>query len=152
MLKPLTLILSASTLLLAACDDRAPPTTAQVVRPVIDANHPVGLAGTSWRIATIGGTRVEDASATRISFTNDTVVGSFGCNQWTAPYEVAGNLLHVGMPSGSQYDCPGKTDFQERDGVRRIQMPMQVVQNGANTVTLSGREGQNFVLENAPQF
>ncbi|MRX50227.1 META domain-containing protein [Paracoccus sp. S-4012] len=147
MLKPLALS-AAALALLAACEPVPSATTPlPVSAPAINSSHPVALVGTSWHFATIGGTKVEDPLVTRITFGDGAVSGTFGCNEWTAPYQIEGGLLRIGMPGGTQYDCPGKTDFQEREGVRRIQMPMQVVQQGGRTVVLSGREGQNFVLE-----
>ncbi len=146
MLKPLALTLAALGLL-AGCDETTPAATAPVPAPAIDAANPTAIANTAWRIATIGGTRVEDEGATRVAFSDTVVSGSFGCGPFSASYAVVGDLLHVGDLGGSAAGCGGALGYQEREGRRRMQMPMQVVQTGARTLILSGREGQNFVLE-----
>lgn len=125
----------------AACD--APATTPAAPVPSAAGN----LAGTTWRIYSISGIKVEDTTATRIAFDAATVTGSFGCNTFTAPYSTADGLLRIGAPSITEMACPGTAGRQERSGLRQFGFPMQIVPNGPNQLVLSGREGQSFILD-----
>lgn len=125
----------------AACDD--PAATATAPGPVTAAN----LAGTSWRILSIAGVKVEDMNATRMAFDAGTVSGSFGCNSFSGPYSTADGLLRVGAAAMTEMACVGAANRQERSGLRQLSLPMQIVPNGPNQLVLSGREGQSFILE-----
>ena len=125
----------------AACDD--PGATAGASGATTGNN----LAGTSWRILSIAGVKVEDVNATRMAFDANTVSGSFGCNSFSGSYSIEGGLLRVGAPTTTEMACPGDGDRQERSGLRQLGLPMQVVPNGPNQMVLSGREGQSFILE-----
>lgn len=125
----------------AACDQA--PTTPATAAAVTDGN----VAGTSWRVLSIAGVKVDDVNATRMSFDAGTVSGSFGCNEFSGPYSTEGGLLRVGATSTTRMACSGAGERQERSGLRQLALPMQMVPNGPNQLVLSGREGQSFILE-----
>lgn len=133
MLKPILLSIGAVALL-AACE----PTT----------TTPTGadpMAG-SWRILSIGGTKVEDPNATMMTFTGLTnVTGSFGCGEFTGTYTYERNVLFIQNVTNSGLTCTGEAERQDRRGRRLIGMPMTVVAD-PNSAILSGREGQSFAL------
>lgn len=137
MLKPLAAALAA-TLALAACD-------AQTAGPVDTGADP--LAG-SWRVLSIGGTKIEDPNATLLTFTGlTTLTGTFGCNQFTANYTYDRNVLFVtNLVPTTAITCSGAPERQERNGLRLLSFPATVVAD-ANGAILSGREGQSFSLQ-----
>lgn len=126
---------------LAACEE---PAAAPVAPGPVTATN---LAGTSWRILSIAGIKVEDTNATRMVFDAGTVSGSFGCNSFSGPYSTADGLLRVSAATMTEMACRGAADRQERSGLRQLALPMQVVPNGPSQLVLSGREGQSFILE-----
>ena len=123
----------------AACDQVPASATA----PAADGN----LAGTSWRVLSIAGVKVDDVNATRVSFGGGTISGSFGCNEFSGPYTAEGGLLRVGATTTTRMACGAAADRQERSGLRQLGFPMQVVPNGSQQLILSGKEGQSFILE-----
>jgi heat shock protein HslJ len=125
-------------LAVAACD--TPPPTGAAIPAGTD------LAGTSWRIESIAGVKVSGTAPATMAFDAATVSGSFGCNRFTGQYAVTGNLLTVSPVVVTRMACPGEAVRQEQTGLRQLALPMQVVPNGPNTLVLSGREGQSFVL------
>lgn len=130
---------------LAACDQ--PGVTTASATATTGSVTAANLAGTSWRVLSIAGVRVEDMSATRMAFDGATINGSFGCNSFSGPYSAEGGLLRVGAAATTRMACPGTAGQQERSGLRQLAFPMQVVPNGPNQLILSGREGQSFILE-----
>ena len=105
------------------------------------------LAGTSWRVLSIAGVKVDDFNATRVSFADGTISGTFGCNEFSGPYSVEDGLLRVGAAATTRMACGGAAGRQERSGLRQLGFPMQVVPHGAQQLVLSGKEGQSFILE-----
>jgi heat shock protein HslJ len=58
------------------------------------AAPPAGLAGTSWRIVTIDGTRAAEGSM--LAFTANSLSASAGCNRLGGAYSVVGGKLTAG--------------------------------------------------------
>lgn len=136
MLKPFLTAASAA-ILLTACEPVAGASGASSADP---------LAGT-WRVASIGGTKVEDLNATEMTFTNLTQVsGTFGCNRFTGNYTYDRNVVFISDVITTRMACIGAPERQERHGLRLLGMPMTVVAD-PNAAILSGREGQSFALE-----
>ncbi|AXC49538.1 META domain-containing protein [Paracoccus suum] len=135
MLKPILSTLAAVAVL-AACEPTGTTSADSGADP---------MSG-SWRILSIGGTKVEDANATMMTFTGlTTVTGSFGCGEFTGNYTYDRNVLFITNIAGSPMACSGAPERQNRHGMRLLSLPMTVVAD-ANGAILSGREGQSFAL------
>ena len=53
-------------------------------------------------------------TAPSATFTNQTVAGSTGCNQFTAPYTVDGDAMEIGTVALTRMACPPPADAVER--------------------------------------
>ncbi len=74
---------------------------------------PQNLADTSWRIDSINGLPIESPEA-MLRFDGQTVSGSAGCNQISAPYVIDGMAVSFGPARSTRMACQPQLMGQER--------------------------------------
>ena len=94
-------ILAAAVFLLAAGCSSTPPAPP--------------LAGTTWVAEDLGGRGVLDRVLTTLTFERDSmVVGTSGCNNYSAPAERDGARLRFGQAAATRRACPPAVMDQEQ--------------------------------------
>ncbi|MDJ0850076.1 MAG: META domain-containing protein [Myxococcota bacterium] len=85
----------------------------------LEASPPVALAGTSWIVRAVNNGReavVSVAAGTSLDArfgADGNVVGSAGCNRYTAPYTVEGDEIEIGPAAATRMACPPEVMEQE---------------------------------------
>ncbi|MDO5621756.1 MAG: META domain-containing protein [Paracoccus sp. (in: a-proteobacteria)] len=139
MFNRLTMIPAALTLAaLAACG----PTPAQRVAD----ETPAGLEGL-WRIESIGGIKTENPMSTYMRFNGLVMEANLGCNTFTAPFSMDGNVITIGSPSGIVQSCGGTAGKQETNGLNLMKYSMGMVAQTQHSVVMSGPAGQSFLIQ-----
>jgi putative lipoprotein len=73
------------------------------------------LPGTTWLAEDLGGRGVLDRVLTTLTFERDSmVVGSAGCNRYSAPAELDGAGLRFGQAAATRRACPPAVMDQEQ--------------------------------------
>lgn len=78
-----------------------------------DILPPQDLAGTSWQIDSVNGLPVSGPDAA-LSFDGQTLSGSAGCNQFSAPYVIDGMAVSFGPARSTRMACEPERMGQER--------------------------------------
>ena len=78
------------------------------------AGEAASLVGVPWVLA--GGLDVDgwQAAPPSLTFADESLGGSTGCNRFTAPYTVDGDSLDIGMIASTMIACPPPADAVER--------------------------------------
>jgi heat shock protein HslJ len=74
---------------------------------------PASLNETGWTINAIGGVAAATNVKTEVRFADGNVSGTAGCNRFSAPYAVEGNVLSVGAIAATKMMCPEAQMAQE---------------------------------------
>ncbi len=129
-------ILVAPALLLAACQ-----------APSLHQTQPP-LEGTEWRVQSIGGNAVDSDVRTTLMFTEDRVMGTTGCNQYTAPVELDRSSINISNAVATRRACPEPAMQQETRFLRALESA-RLYDHSGNALRLYDEQG-NALLELGP--
>lgn len=110
---------------------------------------PANLSGTRWRMVTIDGKRVDPATQTSLSFDGQTMIGSAGCNRFSAPYSSDGTRLSAGPIAATQMGCAEPAATQESSAFAILAKPVTIRFAIDGKMVLMGAAGRSIVLEPA---
>ncbi len=108
---------------------------------------PADLAGTRWRMRSINGASVDRSVATSVAFDGATMIGSAGCNRFSATYSSDGTRLSAGPITATEMACTGPAQAQEQAAFAILGAPVTIRFAADGTMILMGTGGQNIVLE-----
>jgi heat shock protein HslJ len=101
---------------------------------------PPPLANTDWAIVAIGQEAVSGPQyALRIGPAE--ISGRTGCNSFSAPYTVAGDMLTVGAARSTRMACAPAVMSREQRAFAILAGAVRASRPDANTLVLSGEEG-----------
>ena len=72
------------------------------------------LENTPWQLVSGKGITLAEGVVPSAAFSEGTVFGSGGCNQYRAPYTLDGDSLKIGDLAGTQMACPPPADTIEK--------------------------------------
>lgn len=110
---------------------------------------PAELAGTNWRIVSIGGTPVEPGREAGIGFDATRMSGSAGCNRLGADYRRAGDRLSFGPMMATRMACPAPLDRQEAAFSELVAGGVTLSFDSEGRMLWRGASGTTAVLEQA---
>ena len=101
--------------------------------------------GTDWRVTTVNGQPAPPGLS--LQFSGGQLGGHLGCNRFSGPYRVAGNLLIVRQMAMTQMACVSASDdgpdpmaFEQR-GSAVFSRPMRMTWRSGRELTLSNAAG-----------
>lgn len=107
--------------------------------------------GTDWRVTAINGQTSPPGLSLR--FSGGQLSGYLGCNRFSGPYRVAGNLLIVRPIAMTQMACEPALDEPrptfEPAGLAVLSSPMRITWRNGRSLTLSNQAG-SIALELTP--
>ncbi len=108
-------------------------------------NETPSLEGGEWVVEDINEGGVIDMTRVTMTFGEDGVSGSGGCNSYSGSYEVNGNLLTIGPVAATRKACPPAIMNQEFAffGVLENAERFDFTEDGA--LTLSGADGKSLL-------
>ena len=99
--------------------------------------------GTNWRVTAIDGQPTP--AGLSLSFSGGQLGGYLGCNRFSGPYRVAGNMLTVQTMAMTQMACVSATDEPlptfEPAGLAILSRPMRIIWRSGRELTLSNPAG-----------
>ena len=99
------------------------------------------LAGTHWRILSIGGRAVPTAGDYRIDFTAGDVAARFGCNRFRASYALDRDRLTTRALLATRMACSGVAGSLEPKAAAILAAPARLRWTGADRAELAGKAG-----------
>lgn len=73
---------------------------------------PANLAGTTWRLDSINGVKVQEPEKTEISFDGQKMAATTGCNRMSGSYTVNGAIITFSPVAATKMACPGGQSMQ----------------------------------------
>lgn len=105
---------------------------------------PTSLAGTNWRVASVGGFPTPPGEGYFVNFEADRLSARFGCNRMGGPYRYDGRALTAGALMATKMACADMR-FENTAG-RILAAPATASWSGGDRLTLSNGAG-SIVLE-----
>jgi heat shock protein HslJ len=109
---------------------------------------PAALAGTDWRIVSIGGTEVGGERYV-LSFAEDRLSGRAGCNRFSGRYRLAGGTLTVGPLAMTRMACASIAGHSGPDPMAMERLATQILEGemrasfpDGDTLVLRGNGGE----------
>lgn len=107
--------------------------------------------GTDWRVTAVNGQPTPPGLSLR--FSGGQLGGYLGCNRFSGPYRVAGNMLIVTPMAMTQMACEPATDeprpIFEPAGIAILSSAMRMTWRSGASLTLSNAAG-SIALERTP--
>lgn len=101
---------------------------------------PPALANTDWAIVAIGQEPVGGPQYA-LRFSAAEISGRTGCNSFSAPYTMAGDLLTVGAARSTRLACAPSVMTREQHAFAILAGAVRSSRPDANTLVLTGEEG-----------
>lgn len=112
----------------------------QLQAAVVPPPAPPALANTSWTIVSIGQEPVSGGQYS-LRFGPAEIAGSAGCNNFSAPYTAAGDVLTVGPARSTRMACAPAVMTREQRAFAILAGTVRTSRPDANTLVLTGEEG-----------
>lgn len=127
----------------AAAFNAAVAAAAAICAACTSANYAPGtLAGTSWRVAAVGGQPTPAVGDYSMRFEVDGSVGArFGCNHMGGSYRLSGSTLTVSDVHQTLMGCPEPAASFESRGAAVLGQPMRVHFSSSERMVLSNEAG-----------
>ena len=103
---------------------------------------PAALAGTSWRILSIGGANVPSSDRYQIRFETDRLSGRAGCNSFGGSYRVGRDGFQAGPLAMTRMACPPPAMAHEQAAARLLAGRLRLYYPDADTLVMRGAGGE----------
>ncbi|MEB3309845.1 MAG: META and DUF4377 domain-containing protein [Snowella sp.] len=111
--------------------------------PVKPAQNTPNLNNTAWQLRSLGTAKPIGEKPITLSFTQDRLSGSSGCNRYMGGFKVKGNELTIGSPLAStMMACPEDLMKQEGTFLKALSSAKNYTINGKGELEIQYRDGQ----------
>lgn len=108
---------------------------------------PGELAGTSWRIVSIGGEAVTAPRTPTTAFDDARISGSGGCNRYTGGYTVDGDRLMLSGVASTKMACVGAGSDTETRLFAALRGTLRLRYDAAGRMVLTRDDGTTILLQ-----